>query len=149
MINLLKLLPGLRGRSIHVINTAKAAEVVQKLKGSGFSLHMLAGDRAKDKLTFLAAAADAFDFPPKFGLNWDAFIDSFADFLERVPMPAAVVWTRADILVKNDLQSFIEVITTFDSAAVERELSAEDDEKVQVEFFVLIGDGPDEISEGE
>ena len=76
----------------------------------------------------------------KFGKNWDAFIDSFADFLERVPMPAAVVWTRADVLVHNDLQSFIEAITTFDSAAVERELSAEDDEKIQVEFFVLMGE---------
>lgn len=140
MIDLGKLLPGLRGRSIHVVETAKAAEVVQKLKGAGFSLHMIAGDRAKDKITFLAAAADAFDFPAKFGKNWDAFIDSFADFLERVPMPAAVVWTRADVLVQNDLQSFIEAVTTFDSAAVERELSAEDDEKVQVEFFVLMGE---------
>ena len=55
-------------------------------------------------------------------------------------MPTAVVWTRADVLVQNDLQSFIEAITTFDSAAVERELSAEDDEKVQVEFFVLMGE---------
>ena len=36
-------------------------------------------------------AADAFDFPAKFGKNWDAFIDSFADFLEKVPMPAAIV----------------------------------------------------------
>ena len=43
-------------------------------------------------------------------------------------------------LVQNDLQSFIEAITTFDSAAVKRELSAEDDEKVQVEFFVLMGE---------
>ena len=139
MIDLGKLLPGLRGRSIHVVETGKAAEVVQKLKGAGFSLHMIAGDRAKDKLTFLAAA-EAFDFPAKFANNWDAFIDSFADFLDRVPMPAAVVWTRADVLVQGDLQSFIEAITTFDSAAVERELSAEDDEKVQVEFFVLMGE---------
>ena len=42
--------------------------------------------------------------------------------------------------MQNELQSFIEEITTFDSAAVERELSAEDDEKVQVEFFVLMGE---------
>lgn len=140
MIDLGKLLPGLRGRSIHVVETAKAAEVVQKLTGAGFSLHMLEGDRAKDKITFLAAAAMAFDFPPKFGKNWDAFIDSFADFLDKVKMPAAIVWTRADVLVQNDLQSFIEAITTFDSAAVERELSAEEDDKVQVEFFILMGE---------
>ncbi len=140
MIDLSKLLPGLKGRSIHVVETSAAAEVVQKLKGAGFSLHMIARDRAKDKLTFLAAAADAFDFPAKFGKNWDAFIDSFADFLEKVPMPAAIVWTRADVLAQNDLQSFIEAVTTFDSAAVERELSADDDEKVQVEFFVLVGE---------
>jgi RNAse (barnase) inhibitor barstar len=139
VIDLGKLLPGLRGRSIHVVETAKAAEVVQKLKTAGFSLHMISGDRAKDKLTFLAAAAEAFEFPAKFTHNWDAFIDAFADFLETVPMPAAIVWTRADVLVENDLQSFIEAITTFDSGAVERELSAEDDEKVQVEFFVLMG----------
>ncbi len=139
MIDLGKLLPGLRGRSIHVVETTKAAEVVQKLKAAGFSLHMLAGDRARDKITFLAAAAEAFDFPPRFGKNWDAFIDAFADFLDKVTMPAAVVWTRADVLVENDLQSFIEAITTFDSAAVERELSADDDEKIQVEFFVLMG----------
>ena len=140
MIDLSKLLPGMRGRSIHVVETAKAAEVVQKLKGAGFSLHMVAGDRARDKLTFLAAAADAFDFPAKFKNDWDSFIDAFADFLDKVPMPAAIVWTRADVLVSSDLQSFIEAITTFDSAAVERELSAEDDEKVQVEFFVLMGE---------
>ena len=139
MIDLGKLLPGLRGRSIHVVETANAAEVVQKLKSAGFSLHMVNGDRAKDKITFLAAAAEAFDFPSSFRNNWDAFIDSFADFLETVPMPAAIVWTRADVLVQGDLQSFIEVVTTFDSAAVERELSAEGDEKVQVEFFVLVG----------
>ena len=140
MIDLGKLLPGLRGRSIHVVETAKAAEVVQKLKGAGFSLHMIQGDRARDKITFLAAAADAFEFPAKFNNTWDAFIDAFADFLDIVPMPAAIVWTRADVLVGNDLQSFIEAITTFDSGAVERELSAEDDEKVQVEFFVLMGE---------
>ena len=35
---------------------------------------------------------------------------------------------------------FLEAITTFDSAAVERELSAEEDDKVQVEFFVLMGE---------
>lgn len=139
MIDLGKLLPGLKGRSVHVLETAKAAEVVQKLKSAGFSLHMLPGDRARDKITFLAAAAEAFDFPAKFGNNWDAFIDAFADFLDTVPMPAAIVWTRADVLVENDLQSFVEAITTFDSAAVERELSSEDDEKVQVEFFVLVG----------
>lgn len=140
MIDLGKLLPGLRGRSIHVVETAKAAEVVQKLKGAGFSLHMISGDRAKDKITFLASAADAFEFPAKFGNNWDSFIDCFADFLDTVKMPAAIVWTRADILVHGDLQSFVEAITTFDSAAVERELSAEDDEKVQVEFFILMGE---------
>lgn len=140
MINLGKLLPGLRGRSIHVVETGKAAAVVQKLTASGFSLHMLNGERAKDQLTFLAAAAEAFEFPAKFGMNWDAFIDAFADFLDTVPMPAAIVWTRADMLVNGDLQSFIEAITTFDSAAVERELSAEDDEKVQVEFFILMGE---------
>jgi hypothetical protein len=140
VIDLGKLLPGLRGRSIHVVDTGKAAEVVQKLKGAGFSLHMISGDKAVDKLTFLAAAADAFDFPPRFAKNWDAFIDAFSDFLDKVPMPAAIVWTRADVLVNRDLQSFIEAITTFDSAAVERELSAEDDEKVQVEFFVLMGE---------
>jgi len=140
VIDLGKLLPGLRGRSIHVVETAKAAEVVQKLKGAGFSLHMLEGDRARDKITFLAAAATAFEFSPRFGNTWDAFIDAFADFLDKVKMPAAVVWTRADVLVQSDLQSFIEAITTFDSAAVERELSAEDDEKVQVEFFVLLGE---------
>jgi len=140
VIDLGKLLPGLRGRSIHVVETAKAAEVVQKLKGAGFSLHMISGEKAVDKLTFLAASADAFDFPAKFGKNWDAFIDAFSDFLETVPMPAAIVWTRADVLVERDLQSFIEAITTFDSAAVERELSAEEDEKVQVEFFILMGE---------
>ena len=140
MIDLGKLLPGLRGRSIHVVETENAAEVVRKLKSAGFSLHMIAGDRAVDKASFLTAAADAFDFPAKFGKNWDAFIDAFSDFLETVPMPAAIVWTRADLLIAKDLQSFIEAITTFDSAAVERELSAEDDEKVQVEFFVLIGE---------
>ena len=140
MIELGKLLPGLTGRSIHVVETAKAAEVVQKLKGAGFSLHMLNGERAKDKLTFLAAAAEAFEFPARFGMNWDAFIDAFADFLDAVPMPAAIVWTRADVLVQGELQSFIEAITTFDSAAVERELSAADDEKVQVEFFLLLGE---------
>lgn len=140
MIDLGKLLPGLRGRSIHVVETAKAAEVVKKLKSAGFHLHMIGGDRAKNQLTFLAAAAEAFDFPPSFGNNWDAFIDSFAEFLDRTPMPAAIVWTRADVLVRNDLQSFVEAITTFDSAAVERELSAEDDEKIQVEFFVLMGE---------
>lgn len=142
MIDLGKLLPGLRGRSIHVVETAKAAEVVQKLKAAGFSLHMIRGERATDKNTFLAEAAEAFDFPVRFGKNWDAFIDSFADFLDSVPMPAAVVWTRADLLVGRDLQSFVEAITTFDSAAVEREMSAEDDEKVQVEFFVLLGEPP-------
>jgi RNAse (barnase) inhibitor barstar len=140
VIDLGKLLPGLRGRSIHVVETAKAAEVVQKLTGAGFSLHMLEGDRARDKITFLAASAMAFDFPPKFGKNWDAFIDAFADFLDKVKMPAAIVWTRADVLVQNDLQSFIEAITTFDSAAVERELAAEEDDKVQVEFFILMGE---------
>ena len=139
MIDLGKLLPGVRGRSIHVVDISAAAEVVQKLKGAGFSLHMLNGERAKDKLTFLAAAAEGFEFPAKFGMNWDAFIDGFADFLDRVPMPAAVVWTRADVLETADLQSFVEAVTTFDSAAVERELSAEDDEKVQVEFFVVMG----------
>jgi len=139
VIDLGKLLPGLRGRSIHVVETAQAAEVVQKLKGAGFSLHMINGERAKDKLTFLAAAAEAFEFPARFSNNWDAFIDCFADFLETVRMPAAIVWTRADVLVEGDLQSFIEAATTFDSAAVERELSAEGDEKVQVEFFVLMG----------
>ena len=56
------------------------------------------------------------------------------------PMPAAIVWTRADVLLNGDLQSFIEAVTTFDSAAVERELAAEDDEPVQVEFFVLVGE---------
>ncbi len=140
MIDLGKLLPGLRGRSIHVVETGKAAEVVQKLKAAGFSLHMIRGERATDKNTFLAEAAEAFDFSVRFGKNWDAFIDSFADFLDTVPMPAAIVWTRADVLVLKDIQSFIEAITTFDSAAVEREMSAEDDEKVQVEFFVLMGE---------
>lgn len=100
---------------------------------------MLNGERAKDKLTFLAAAAEAFEFPARFKNNWDAFIDCFADFLDAVRMPAAIVWTRADVLVEGDLQSFIEATTTFDSAAVERELSAEGNEKVQVEFFILMG----------
>lgn len=140
MIDLGKLLPGLRGRSIHVVDTAEAADMVQKLKGAGFSLHMINGERARDKVTFLAAAAEAFEFPARFKNNWDSFIDSFADFLDSVPMPAAIVWTRADVLVKGDLQSFVEAVTTFDSAAVERELQAEDDEKVQVEFFVLMGE---------
>jgi len=140
VIDLGKLLPGLRGRSIHVVDTAGAADMVQKLKGAGFSLHMINGERARDKVTFLAAAAEAFEFPARFKNNWDAFIDAFADFLDGVPMPAAIVWTRADVLVKGDLQSFIEAVTTFDSAAVERELQAENDEKVQVEFFVLLGE---------
>lgn len=140
MIDLGKLLPGLRGRSIHVMETGDAAVAVQKLKGAGFSLHMIAGEKAKDKDSFLAAAADAFDFPRKAGRNWDAFIDSFSDFLDKTPMPAAIVWTRADVLLNGDLQSFIEAVTTFDSAAVERELAAEDDEPVQVEFFVLVGE---------
>lgn len=140
MIDLGKLLPGLRGRSIHVVDTADAADMVQKLKGAGFSLHMINGERARDKVTFLAAAAEAFEFPARFKNNWDSFIDAFADFLDSVPMPAAIVWTRADVLVKGDLQSFVEAVTTFDSAAVERELQAEDDEKVQVEFFVLMGE---------
>ena len=57
MIDLGKLLPGLRGRSIHVVETAKAAEVVHKLKSAGFSLHMIGGDKAAvDAVTPIFAA---------------------------------------------------------------------------------------------
>lgn len=140
MIDLSKELPGIRGRSIHVLPAERAVEVVAKLKASRFTLCTIRGDRAKDKDSFLAECAEAFDFDRSFGKTWDSLIDAMGDFLDEAHMPVAVVWARADVLVQNDLQSFVEAITIFDAAAVDREMSNEGTEEAQVEFFLFTGE---------
>jgi RNAse (barnase) inhibitor barstar len=140
VIDLAKEIPGIRGRSIHVLPSERAVEVVAKLKANHFTLCTIRGDRARDKASFLAECADAFDFDRSFGKNWDALIDSMGDFLDDAHMPVAVVWARADVLVASDLQSFVEAITIFDAAAVDREMSNEGSEEAQVEFFLFTGE---------
>lgn len=142
MIDLAKEIPGIRGRSIHVLKAERAPETMKKLKAAGFTLYTIRGDRAKDKQSFLTECGEALGFGKDFGKNWDALIDSMGDFLDDAEMPLAVLWPRVDVLLANDLQSFVEAITIFDAAAVDRELSTEKDDEPQVEFFLFTGELP-------
>ncbi|MGI0486156.1 barstar family protein [Pantanalinema rosaneae CENA516] len=55
-----------------------------------FQLVSLDGQTITNKLEFLKACAQAMEFPPYFGLNWDAFEDSLTD-LDWLPAQGYVV----------------------------------------------------------
>ena len=67
----------------------------------GFHCFYFSGSDVIDKPTFLAACAEAMQFPAHFGKNWDALNDSIQD-LSWVPAPRYILFfDRADIFAAD------------------------------------------------
>lgn len=59
---------------------------------------LIAGDTVLSKEAFLRVWADAFHFPPWFGMNWDAFADIAGDLSGLPPGEQLILYDRFDRL---------------------------------------------------
>lgn len=91
--------------------TETSREVRRAALSGGWRYVELPGEEIDSKASFMAACAEAFEFPRWFGANWDALSDSLCDlsWLERAP-GLLVLYDNADCLADADPASFATAI---------------------------------------
>jgi|HigsolmetaAR202D_1030399.scaffolds.fasta_scaffold00193_23 RNAse (barnase) inhibitor barstar len=77
---------------------ATIRQAVEQRSGRFFYLD---GAQVKDKASFLAAAAQAFEFPDYFGKNWDAFSDCINDLSWAPSQRYVVLYDQADLFIET------------------------------------------------
>jgi hypothetical protein len=132
--------PGLRGDQVHVLDGSLEADLRRALVRRGFSVLSLNGGAVRDERSFFEEASRSLGFPPHFGGNWDAFIDSLGDLGGGGPRRLALLWTDADRSLGADLQTFLTAVGVLRDAALDLG-SGERSAPVQLEFF-LLGSAP-------
>jgi RNAse (barnase) inhibitor barstar len=140
-VDLQLLLPGLRGRHIHVVPAADEAKVRAALTTAGFDIVTVAGTAITSVGTLFEEMARAFRFPDYFGHNWAALTDCLRDLRGHPNTRIALLWVDAGPSVDADMQTFLEACEVLHDVASEL---AEDDEfgpPHQLEVF-LLGAGP-------
>jgi RNAse (barnase) inhibitor barstar len=134
-IDLTKELP-VGGMRVHVAPSALEPRIMETLRAASFKTFLIEGSRISDKGSFFEESARAFQFPPSFGRNWDAFIDSLSDVGEGLPR-IAVVWKDADGALLSDTQAFLDAVLCFDAWADGASAAPEPEDPAQVEVFLL------------
>jgi RNAse (barnase) inhibitor barstar len=69
----------------------------------------LDGHRVDSKDDFMGAVAEALDFPPYFGRNWDALDECLAEVVQ----PTRVEWSASDRLRHADPDAFEAAVRCF------------------------------------
>lgn len=134
-------LPGLRGRTVHLVAEDREREVSAALEGAGFVVRRLEGRKAGDEAAFFAEAARALRLPEHFGHNWDALDECLRGLGEGRSRRLALLWRDADRSLAADPQLVLDATSLL--ADVARDLGGEDP-PTQLEVF-LLGDGPREF----
>jgi RNAse (barnase) inhibitor barstar len=140
-VDLQLVLPGLRGRRVHVVPAADEAKVRAALTAAGFEIVTVAGTAITNVSTLFEEMARAFRFPDYFGHNWAAMTDCLRDLRDRENTRIALLWVDAGVSVDADVQTFLDACEALDAVASEL---VEDDElgrAHQLEVF-LLGAGP-------
>jgi hypothetical protein len=139
-VDLLQEIRGLRGSSIHVLPAADEARVRERLATHGFEIRVLEGTHALGESRFFLEAARALDLPPWFGGNWDAFNDCLSDLVEReAGRRVAVFWREAHLSLAADVQTVVNAVLAFETAASFPSDQGEE-EPLQMAVF-LFGEG--------
>jgi RNAse (barnase) inhibitor barstar len=129
--------PGLRGEGLHCLDGTLASELRAALVGLEFEVVLLHGDRIHDQRSFFVESSRAFGFPPHFGGNWDAFVDSLGELGERRTKRLAVVWMDADRSLAADSQTVLLAIRFLTDVAQDLECEGDEGTPVQLEIFLL------------
>ena len=139
-VDLQLLLPGLRGRRVHVLPAVDEAKVRAALTGAGFDIVTVGGTAITSVSTLFEEMARAFRFPDYFGHNWAALTDCLRDLGDRENLRIAVLWLDADASLDADLQTFLDAVRVLDEVGSEL---AEGDElsKPHQLVVVLLGAG--------
>lgn len=105
--------PILRSADRFVLVGGDAGALASALRAAAAGeVFVLDGAQARDKASFMAAAARALQFPDYFGANWDAFADSF-DELRWRDAPIFVVVADADQLLgaePDELEPLLRIV---------------------------------------
>ena len=117
---------------INCFRTSDSDKVVEALNQSDFSIITLKGINIVNKETFFKQAAQ--DIPQPNGLvaesSWDALNDNlWSSLYEGNSHKIALVWTDAEELLDNDVQSFLKAVDLFtffarDISSVKRKTNA-------------------------
>jgi len=92
----------------------------QMLDSEGFHVVQLDGEYISDACTFYEQATRILPLdPPIVGaVNWDAFVDSVWGGLDDLgEQKVAVVWTRAENMLRGGLQDLLEIVLSFQHLA--------------------------------
>jgi RNAse (barnase) inhibitor barstar len=131
-------LPGLRGRTVHLLAPGRERELDTVLEGAGFVVLRLEGRQARDEAAFFAEAARALSLPDHFGHNWDALDECLRAWGEGRSRRLALLWRDAGQSLTADPQVVLDAASLL--ADVARDLGAEDP-PTQLEVF-LFWEGP-------
>ncbi len=82
------------------------AELRRGLATLGFHLLSLRGEDMRGERDFLGACGNLLGGEPDV-LSWDNFADSFLEILGFGPERVALIWSRADRLLQEDLHTFL------------------------------------------
>jgi RNAse (barnase) inhibitor barstar len=140
-VDLQLLLPGLRGRRVHVLPASDEAKLRAALTASGFEIVTVAGTAITGASTLFQEMARAFRFPDYFGHNWAALTDCLRDLRDREHARIALLWVEAGASVDADVQTFLDACAVLDAVASELAEGDELGEARQLEVF-LLGAGP-------
>jgi RNAse (barnase) inhibitor barstar len=127
-------LPGLRGRTVHLLAQDREGELVAVLEGASFVVRRLEGGKALNEAAFFAEAARALRLPDHFGHNWDALDECLRGLGEGRSRRLAVLWRSADQSLAADPQMVLDAASLL--ADVARDLGGEDP-PTQLEVFLL------------
>jgi RNAse (barnase) inhibitor barstar len=93
---------------------ATIRQAVEQRSGRFFYLD---GRQISNKATFLAGAAQAFEFPDYFGKNWDAFSDSINDLSWAPSQRYVALYDSADLLSEQSPDEWDIALEIFEEAA--------------------------------
>jgi RNAse (barnase) inhibitor barstar len=111
-------LPGLRGRTVHVVGASREAEIRAALVAAGFDIGVVEGATVHDLASLFRQAARALNLPAHFGHNWDALNDALGDVAEG-DRRVAVLWKDADRSLAADPQAVLDAVIAFDASTAE------------------------------
>jgi RNAse (barnase) inhibitor barstar len=129
--------PGLRGDGLHAVDGSLWTELRAALLGLGFDVVTLHGSRVHDDRSFFAEATRAFSFPPHFGDNWDALVDSLGELGGRDTRRLAVLWTDAHLSLASDTETVLLAVRALTDAAQDLECEPGEGPPLQLEVFLL------------
>jgi RNAse (barnase) inhibitor barstar len=127
-------IPGLRGRSVHVVGADREQTITEALLKAGLEVRVLDGAWIRDEGSLFTALVPALGLPSTFGANWDALNDALSELTEGPARGLAVLWRDADRSLQADPQLLLDAVVAFSAAG-----SAGTEETAQLELFLLFG----------